>query len=287
MLPFRKLALGGGGAKGVLQIGALRELAKYQALEFPDGVYGCSIGSIVAACICFRIPLDDKFVKELTSGISYSKVLPKPTFQDLTSIFASKGMFDMKQFEEVIIDWFSRFDIDIRNKRIGDTDIPLYIVSSNITKGVPTIFSKSVPILDALKCSCCIPGVFKPQELYGQLYVDGGLFLPSMTKIAPDSLYLHLVKQKSEYRITPQTIGSLSPVDFIKDIYVMAMNQYIGMMRSDTTIDLEYPDLTSESDFEEFDMQDILDTGALSMRRFLASKGLLKETSEVVSGRLS
>jgi hypothetical protein len=287
MVPFRKLALGGGGSKGLLQIGALRELAKYQSLEFPDGVYGCSVGSIVATCICFRIPLDDKFVTELTTGISYSKVLPKPTFQDLTSIFANKGMFDMKQFEEVITEWFSRFDIDIRSKRIGDTEIPLYIVASNITKGVPTVFSKSVPILDALKCSCCIPGVFKPQELYGQLYVDGGLFLPSMTKIAPDSMYLHLNKLKSEYRITPQNIASLSPVDFIKDIYVMAMNQYIGMMKNDSTVELEYPELTSESDFEDFDIPDVLDKGALAMRRFLTSKGLLEESSEVLDGRLS
>lgn len=262
-------------------------MAKYQTLEFPEGVYGCSVGSIVATCICFRIPLDDKFVTEMTKGISYSKVLPKPTFQDLTSIFANKGMFDMKQFEEVITDWFSRFDIDIRHKRIGDTEIPLYIVASNITKGVPTVFSKSVPILDALKCSCCIPGVFKPQELYGQLYVDGGLFLPSMTKIAPDSLYLHLSKQKSEYRITPQNIGSISPVDFIKDIYVMAMTQYIGMLKNDNTIELEYPDLTSESDFEEFDIPDVLNVGALSMRRFLTSKGLLEESSEVISSRFS
>lgn len=287
MVAFRKLALGGGGSKGLLQIGALRELAKYQSLEFPEGVYGCSVGSIVATCICFRIPLDDKFVNEMTSGISYSKVLPKPTFQDLTSIFANKGMFDMKQFEEVITEWFSRFDIDIHSKRIGDTEIPLYIVASNITKGVPTVFSKSVPILDALKCSCCIPGVFKPQELYGQLYVDGGLFLPSMTKIAPDSLYLHLNKQKSEYRITPQNIASLSPVDFIKDIYVMAMNQYIGMMKNDSTVELEYPELTSESDFEDFDISDVLDKGSLAMRRFLASKGLLEEGSEVLDSRLS
>lgn len=287
MVAFRKLALGGGGSKGLLQIGALRELAKYQKLDFPDGVYGCSVGSLIATCICFRIPLDDKFVTEMTTGISYSKVLPKPTFQDLTSIFASKGMFDMKQFEEVVVDWFSRFDIDIRSKRIGDTEIPLYIVASNITKGVPTVFSKSVPILDALKCSCCIPGVFKPQELYGQLYVDGGLFLPSMTKIAPDSLYLHLNKQKSEYRITPQNIGSISPVDFIKDIYVMAMNQYIGMMKNDSTVELEYPELTSESDFEDFDIPDVLNTGALAMRRFLTSKGLLEETSEVLDSRLA
>jgi hypothetical protein len=223
----------------------------------------------------------------MTTGISYSKVLPKPTFQDLTSIFASKGMFDMKQFEEVVTEWFSRFDIDIRSKRIGDTEIPLYIVASNITKGVPTVFSKSVPILDALKCSCCIPGVFKPQELYGQLYVDGGLFLPSMTKIAPDSLYLHLNKQKSEYRITPQNIGSISPVDFIKDIYVMAMNQYIGMMKNDSTVELEYPNLTSEADFEDFNIPDVLDKGALAMGRFLTTKGLLEESSEVLDTRLA
>ena len=54
-LPFRKLGLGGGGVKGILHIGALRELSKHQTLEFPDGIYGCSIGSIIADIPLFAL----------------------------------------------------------------------------------------------------------------------------------------------------------------------------------------------------------------------------------------
>jgi predicted acylesterase/phospholipase RssA len=56
-LPFRALGLGGGGMKGILHIGALLELEKHQPLKFPDGVYGCSVGSIIAAFIAFELPI--------------------------------------------------------------------------------------------------------------------------------------------------------------------------------------------------------------------------------------
>lgn len=56
---FRRLALGGGGAKGILHVGALQELSKRQPLDFPKGVYGSSIGSILATYIAFGLPIDN------------------------------------------------------------------------------------------------------------------------------------------------------------------------------------------------------------------------------------
>jgi predicted acylesterase/phospholipase RssA len=58
---FSILALGGGGLKGCLEIGAIRELERRFGplhLKFKDGIYGCSIGSIIATCIAFGVPTD-------------------------------------------------------------------------------------------------------------------------------------------------------------------------------------------------------------------------------------
>lgn len=279
MKSFTKLALGGGGVKGILHIGALRELSKHQKLYFPEGVYGCSIGSVIATYLAFELPMDDKVVDLTKKYLSMDRVTPKASFQDLTNAFSAKGIFHMNAFDTAIIDMFKEVDIDIQSKKIGDAKMPLYIIASNITKGVATIFSKDVPILDAIRCSCCIPGFFKPQELYGQLYIDGGAFTPCLNVLAEGALDLSLTKQRAT-RITPQTIDSISPLDYMRDIYSMAVNQFLISHKTDLTVDLEYPGLTSDSDLEEFDVPDIVKTGESSMHRFLLSKGFLKEVTE-------
>jgi hypothetical protein len=279
-LPFRKLALGAGGVKGILHIGALQELSRFQKLDFPDGIYGCSVGSVIGTYLSFGLPIDDKAVQLTKKYLSMDRVVGKPTFQDLTNAFSSKGLFTMDAFQSSIIEMFNEVDIDIKNKKIGDTQIPLYIVASNLTKGVPTVFSKDVPILDALRCSCCIPGVFKPQELYGQLYIDGGLFTPSLSTLAPDSLHFSLTKQ-TKTRITPKTVETISPLQFLKDVYSLATHNFIVHQKTDLTVDLEYPDLHSDSELDEFDTDKILEHSRSLMRRFLASKGFGEEHSEV------
>jgi predicted acylesterase/phospholipase RssA len=54
---FRSIALGGGGVRGGLMIGGLSALQKYQTLEFPDGIYGCSAGALIATAVAYKIPL--------------------------------------------------------------------------------------------------------------------------------------------------------------------------------------------------------------------------------------
>jgi hypothetical protein len=279
-LPFRKLGIGGGGIKGILHIGALRELAKHQPLEFPDGIYGCSVGSIVATYLSFGLPVDDKLVELSKKYISMDRVTPKLTFSDISSALSHKGVFSMDMFEKTMIEMFLEFGIDLKDMKIGDTPQPLYIIASNITRGLPTVFTKDVPILDALKCSCCLPGIFKPQVLYNQLYIDGCVFVPCISWIQPDALVLSLAKQKVT-RMTPQTITEVSPLDFVKDIYAMAVNHFIEQHITDVTVVLSYPKLTSDSDLSEFDIDDILLKSGLTLRRFLISKGLLQELSEV------
>lgn len=265
---FRKLALSGGGIKGILHIGALQQLKKYQELNFPDGIYGCSIGAIIGTCVAFQIPLENIDIKKC---LGFDKILPRPTFQDITGLISSKGVFSMDLFEKHLIEVFQEYGLDIKSKKIGDANMPLYIVASNITKGVPTIFSKDVLILDALKCSCCLPGIFKPQEMYGQLYVDGGLFVPELSLLCKDALNLFLTKKRTKL-MTPESIDSINPIDYIRNLYSMSMNQFHKFNKSEYTLDLEYPGLNSDSNLENFDIQKILDHSAKLLDNFFSSK---------------
>jgi hypothetical protein len=279
-LPFRKLGLGAGGIKGILHIGALRELQKYQPLQFPDGIYGCSVGSVIATYLSFNLPIDDKAVYLTKKYLTFDKIIPKPSFNDIKNAFSEKGMFNMDMFEENMVNMFSEAGVDIKGKRIGDAQQPLYIIASNITKGIPAIFSKDVPILDALKCSCCLPGVFKPQNLYGQLYIDGGVLVPCISWVQKDALVFSLTKQVI-CDINPSTLSMMSPLDYMKDIYAMAVNHFMESHKNDLIVGLSYPDLHSDSDLEEFDMDDILNTGSELTRTFLTSKGFLEKVAEI------
>ena len=274
-LPFRTLGLGGGGIKGILHIGALLELSKRQPLIFPEGIYGCSIGSIIATYIAFELPLD-KIVQLMNDYLNMDNITPKFQFHHLSSAFSAKGLFSMTEFELRIAELFRNAGLELIDKKIGDSKMPLFIVSSNITKGIPTIFSNEVSLIDAIKCSCCIPGVFRPIELYGQLYVDGTLFVPCIASVMPktsDTLILSLTKQRKR-AITPSLIENMSPLDYLDELYTMTSHLFHDACMTENTLCLSYPNLTSSSDLKEFNTEHILQLTGLSFNKFI-SKSLL------------
>ena len=278
-LPFRKLGLGGGGVKGILHVGALQELSKYQSLEFPDGVYGVSIGSVIATYIAFKLPMDHTILHLMNKYLTFDKAIPNLNVKDFTTMFSSKGLFSMDLFRKAIIDMFNEVGVDIKTKTLSDAKMPLYIIASNITKGIPTIFSKNTPILDAIACSCCIPGLFKPQELYGQLYIDGGLMVPALGKIVPDGLVISLYK-KGVIQLTPEKLKKIDAITYIRMLEHMSMFQYHETLKTELTVLIQYPKLVGESDLSKFDLEDVINTGQTTLRTFLSSKGFLKESTE-------
>lgn len=280
-VPFRTLGLGGGGIKGILYIGALRELQKHQELYFPDGVYGSSVGAILATYLAFGLPLD------MDAGQIFrtSSFIPEPDYSKLPEMISLKGVFTMDTLEKTLISIFMQKGVDIRTKVIGDAKMPLYIFASNLTKGKPTIFTKNVPVLEALKCSCCIPGIFRPQVLYDQVYVDGDLFVPSVDKFIPDTsnaLCLSLKKHVKELQsFVPSTIEPMSPLTYVHDMYTLVTLNFFHQVKKSCTLQLSYPNLTSTADLSKFDIDDIFRTGSSSLTRFLSSKSGNKEGAKV------
>ena len=271
---IRKLGLGGGGAKGILHIGALMELSKHQALDFPDGIYGSSVGSIIASCVAFKIPIETilEFVKTYSS---IQKLIPsKFEVQNISKLFTSKGFYNMNVFDTRMIELFKSANIDIENKKLKDAEMPLYIVSSNITKGVPTIFSGDVSVLDALRCSCCIPFLFHPQQVGECLYIDGDVLTPNLTSIcSADTIVINLDKYR-KHSIMPSQLEPLSALDYAKELYNIVALHNQKAQSSTNTVSLSYPALYSDSDLSEFNIEDILVDSGNKFGRFLSSKVL-------------
>lgn len=202
---LRSIALGGGGTRGLLHVGALRAVQEVKGdLHFPDGVYGASIGAIFATAVAFGIPLQD--IRRVTeSSMSISQVLPPPTLDHVLTMTARKGLFPMTAFETTVLSLFQEAGVDLRGKRCCDAKMPLYIAASNLTTHRTTFFTGEVPVLDALRCSACIPVLFEPQVLYGQVYLDGGVFTRSLATLVPrTTLVLHVGSDWPE-PVTPQS----------------------------------------------------------------------------------
>lgn len=268
---FRRLALGGGGVKGILHVGALQELSKIQPLYFPDGVYGSSIGSIIATYVAFGLPIE-KMIPVTKKYLNIEKIIPTPEFSHLMDSFSRKGIFNMDLFEKTLCQMFSEFGVDISNKKLSDANMPLYIVTSNISKRIPTVLSGDVLVVDALKCSCCIPALFKPQELYGQLYVDGDIYSPCISNVIDindNTLVLSLVKQNGK-NINFKNIESFSPLDYVESLYLSIMIQLYNAQSKPGTLHLKYPGLYSTSKLEDLDTDSICSYSANALRSFLA-----------------
>jgi len=271
--PFRILGLGGGGMKGILHVGALKELSKHQTLDFPDGVYGASIGSILATYVAFKLPLDP-LVPFIKKNSSLDSAIPKFSLTQIPRALTTKGMYSLDILEKLILDLFDSQNVDIRKKKLGDAPMPLYIISTNITKGCPSIFSKDVLILDALKSSCCIPGLFQPYEIYGQLYVDGAHMYPCIAPLVPkgaETLVLTLSKQRKG-KLTPSLVESMSPLAYAAELYALTIGACHDCQLNEYTCSLKYPKLYSDSDLSEFDTDKVLAHSASQLSRFLTSQ---------------
>jgi predicted acylesterase/phospholipase RssA len=215
---FSSLALGGGGVRGGLQVGALIALEQHRGnLTFPEGIYGSSVGSIFATAIAFG--MNAKQIETLYNEyFDLKRILPPLRLSSLTELPNSKGMFSMDLIEQTVVEAFSSQGIDLRGKTIGDAQQKLFIVASNMTSQTTTLFTKNIPVLDAIKCSSCLPLVFPPQVLFNQVYLDGGIFIDNLaTLVPPDCLVLHISAPVDP--LFPDDVKTMSIPNFIFSVY--------------------------------------------------------------------
>jgi NTE family protein len=224
---FRSIALGGGGSRGGLLIGALSALEKHQGnLKFPDGIYGSSVGSIVA--VGLGCGFNASTLQQLFNDpvMNMDKIMPPVRLQCLTNAPAKKGLFSMDLFEETLVNLFDKYGYNLRSKTIADLEQPVKILTSNMTTGQPTFLSGAVPIIEAIKCSCCLPFVFQPQVLYNNVYLDGGVLVHHLHTMVPENtLVLHISSQIRS--IFPSELNTMDLSSYVDILYQSSRKQPI------------------------------------------------------------
>lgn len=150
------LAFGGGGAKGSAHIGIVKYLQEND-IE-PHAISGNSIGSLIAAMYAFR--LSHREIKEAFLELEPFKL----TFLRPTPL----GVMRNHSVYNVLTNHFGR------KTKIEDAQIPLAIHTTNIVTGQPHPLLEG-NLIEAVMSSCCVPGLYIPNESDEVILVDGGL----------------------------------------------------------------------------------------------------------------
>ena len=149
------LALGGGAVLGAAHIGVLKALDEY-GIKI-NRISGTSIGAMIAALYAFG-----KSPDEIEQNVVALEWL------DVTSFTLSRyGILSNDDLGRQV----SRL---LGNVDIAEARIPLYLIATDLSHGTKVTLSKG-DVSQAVMASSCIPGIFVPVEIEGQLLADGGL----------------------------------------------------------------------------------------------------------------
>jgi len=154
------LALGSGSARGWAHIGVINALT--EAGIHVDYVAGTSVGAVVGAVYASgRI---DSF-KDVVLQLDWKKIA---FFLDV--VFPKSGLIDGNKIAEFIRS-------HVEEKNIEDLSLPFCAVSTDLATGNEVII-KDGDIIEAVRASISVPGVFTPVRKNGAILVDGGLVNP-------------------------------------------------------------------------------------------------------------
>lgn len=160
------LALGSGGARGAAHVGVLKVLER--AGVRISAIAGSSIGAMVGGAYAAGVPLSRIEEEWLTT--SRAKLLRSflPTFPRAG---LSSGAGLRRYLREILGD-----------VRIEELPIPFAAVATDLDTGQAVVL-RSGPLVEAIRASTAIPGVFQPVRWEGRLLVDGGMVEPLPVRV--------------------------------------------------------------------------------------------------------
>jgi len=182
------LALSGGGALGLAEIGVLRWMEENHIPV--DRIAGTSMGSIIGAM--YASGMSPAEIRDFAAKINWDEAMsPEPTYQQLSYrrkqdrrdflIEAPLGLkhglsgpngFNPGEGVELLLD-------RIAFPEFGSTTfdalpIPFRCVATDMMSGERIVLGDG-PLARAVRASMAIPGVFTPVEINGHVLADGGM----------------------------------------------------------------------------------------------------------------
>ena len=154
------VALGAGVARGLAHVGALQELEEIGVK--PDVVVGASIGAVIGGCYAAgKLDAFEAFARGLTR---------RGVFGLLDISLSGGGLIGGSRLRR-------RLEAELGDERIEDLGVRFAAVATEIGAG-HEIWLRSGPLVEAMRASYALPGVFEPVNIGGRWLFDGAIVNP-------------------------------------------------------------------------------------------------------------
>lgn len=254
------VVLSGGGIRGVAHIGFLKFLEE-EGVQ-PTFFAGASAGSIVGVLAAAGYK-PDEILEIAKKHKLFSMIKPR---------WPSLGLTALDKLPELLKEY-------IDAERFEDLKYPLAISASCITSGQSKIFS-SGELHPTIQASCSIPVIFRPVEIEGELYVDGGLLNNIPSQGIRDSVDVLI-----GFNLVP---GEPMPKEKISSIFKLAIRTFELAISSSAQQGADLCDLLITADirgeqpiFFSNNVQELFESGYQSAKN--RKKDILKLFSETIS----
>lgn len=221
------LVLSGGGARGVSHLGVLKALDE-AGVKF-SYIAGTSAGAIIGALYGYGYKPEE--ILKIIEQTSF--------FRKLKIAWTWKGLLSIEGLKDLLLKYLPHDSFD-------SLKIPLTVAATDIRAGKIEYFSKGEMIGPVLS-SCCVPAVFNPFQLNGNLYVDGGVI---------DNLPVKAIRDKCDFIIGSHCNFITSEFDVknlrsvIERSLLMAINGNTTVSKSLCNILIEPPAVGKYSGFD-------------------------------------
>jgi NTE family protein len=195
------LALGGGAARGWSHIGVLRALS--DAGIVPDVIAGCSIGAVVGGCYA---------AGKLDQLETFAMSLTKRRVMGLLDFHISgSGLIAGSRLQRLL-------DEDLTNQKIEDLPIRFCTIATELASGHEIWLTRG-SLVQAMRASYALPGVFDPILVRGRWLMDGALVnpIPITAARAMGADLVICVNLNGEIRIRGTVIQSYDSADEASD----------------------------------------------------------------------
>lgn len=167
------LALGSGAAYGLSHIGLLRVLEREKIPV--DVIAGSSIGAVVGAFwgAGFSASQLEQVARSINKQNAFFKIIG---FRDLS--LAHRGFFKGNQMTRYLESYLG-------DMTFQDLKLPVKIIAADLFT-TEAVLMDTGRVVDAIRASASIPGIFRPLRHKGMCLIDGGVIDPLPVKVLAD-----------------------------------------------------------------------------------------------------
>lgn len=247
------IALSGGGAKGFAHLGVIQALNDMGL--YPEIISGTSAGAFAGVLYA-----DGHSPREILTFFE------KKAFREFAQFAIPHGGF----FKS---DGFRSFlKKHLRARTFEDLKIPIHAVATDIEYGESHTFCSGA-LIPAIIASCSVPIVFRPVEIDGHYYVDGGLF-----KNFPVST----IRRECEI-VIGVNVSPITKAEFRSSIKYIAERSFHYMSGSNTLLDRNLCDyLIESSSLSQYSMFDLEHVNEIFQAGYDLTIEQLKEKKEAL-----